>query len=347
MRGRKLELVLCVAIALACLGSLTTIALSDTVPPVPPNDNYLGPIGIPGVTHPALQTYRDTENLTSATTQSDLFNPDSMGQPLGGGGPEPTNCRGAIYGNTIWYDINPAVPEQVELLTSGVPNVIALYQWSGLTSKITRRIGCQDQATASPNDYAVGVELKKGRHYTVQVGGLRTAAGVSVGPISFIANIALDTDGDEVLDAQDACPRLPGIQRLAGCPPAIASSLTADWNGAGTGLTFTKFEIANIPSTATAKVTCSCGLHQTMTAGRHASAVAIPAMIGHTLQAGSTFQIWVTNKPSGKRDYRFGAIGAYRKYTVLAGSLSDPEKRCLMPGSMKPQLKCPPDRQAK
>ena len=162
--------------------------------------------------------------LSAATTQADLFNPDATGQPFGGGGPKPLTCHGARYGQTIWYDIHPAVPESVEVLTSGVPSVIAVYRWNPVTSKIVSRVGCQVQGGSGPNDFVLPFDLQKSKRYTVQIGAVQTTAGVVAGSVSVTVNIALDRDGDGVLDAQDACPTLPGVPRFGGCPPAIAST---------------------------------------------------------------------------------------------------------------------------
>src|SRR5262245_2161723 len=68
----------------------------------PPNDNY--PASLPVANQPELAVTGDT---TEATTQTDLFNPNRDGQPLGGAGPEPLNCKGTGFGKTVWYDLAP------------------------------------------------------------------------------------------------------------------------------------------------------------------------------------------------------------------------------------------------
>jgi hypothetical protein len=336
MRRRHISLIA----ALAAAGLGATGAAASTPSP-PPNDNYLGSTRIPAATHPNLQTYNDSQDLTAATTQSDLFNPDATGQAFGGGGPEPLTCHGTGYGKTIWYDLHPAVPESVEILTSGVPTAIAVYRWSPTTSKIVSRVGCQVQKGSGTNDFVLPFDLQKGKRYTVQIGGLQTAAGVASGPVSVTVNIALDRDGDGVLDAQDTCPTVPGVPRFGGCPPAIASAVKTAFQGATSGLLFKVFDISGLPGGARARVRCSCGVHQDRTAGPRASSVSLTSFIDQVLPFGSTVEIWVTKGRSGHGTYRYGAIGDYRRYKVQSAGLNLLQRRCLMPGSLTPQTQCP------
>ncbi len=339
MRTRHLALT--VVLTVASLAGLNAVAAGDTTPaPSPPaNDNYLASTEIPGVATPLLQTYRDRQDITSATTQADLFNPDAQGQPFGGGGPEPTTCGTFSYGKTIWYDIHPKVDEQVQLIAGDLPTVMAVYQWNPANAQIIRRIGCQAQPQALNNTYSVG-ELLAHRRYTVQVGGLQTPTGTDGGPLDVTVNIAVDTDGDGIIDAQDACPRLPGIKQDAGCPPVIDPNISANWVTTATGLTITALTVSDIPGGSVVKAKCSCGIGQSVTAGRHASSVSVTAMAHHTLPRASTFQMWVTKRAGGHATYRFGAVGAYREYTVLAAKLSEPTRRCLLPGSLVPRRTC-------
>ena len=77
-----------VLIALAATASLGWGAAPAVAGSPPPNDNYLSSTIIPqgSTTGMSLVTYHDTEDLTAATTQRDLFNPDQSGLPFGGGG---------------------------------------------------------------------------------------------------------------------------------------------------------------------------------------------------------------------------------------------------------------------
>jgi len=326
-------------IALVATAALGGAAAPAAAQAPPPNDNYLSSTIMPqgSTTGMTLATYHDTENLTAATTQGDLFNPDQSGLPFAGGGREPLTCGPAGYGQTIWYDVHPKVPEGVQLVANGVPNVIAVYRWNPATSKIVNRLGCQAAANGA-NTVNVPGELRKGGAYTVQVGALTTAAGPAVGSVAITARFLPDHDGDGVFDPLDACPRLAGIPSLGGCPPTLSPSV--EW--ATVGQMFTQFHVANLPAGARIIVRCSCGVSQTRTLGAHAATVSLTALVHRTVPAGATVQLWATKRPSGTGTYRFGAIGRYLRYAMGNGNLGAPVKRCLMPGSLTPRQECPP-----
>jgi hypothetical protein len=325
-------------IALVATASLGWEAGQAVAQSPPPNDNYLSSTIIPqaSTTGMSLVTYHDTEDLTAATTQGDLFNPDQSGLPFAGGGPEPLTCGSAGYGQTIWYDLHPKVPEGVQLAGNGVPNVIAIYRWSTATSKIVARLGCQT-ASNGANTINLPGELQKGDAYTVQVGALTTSAGPAAGTVAFSAKFLPDHDGDRVFDPLDACPLLAGISKLGGCPPALGPNV--GWSA--TGQMLTEFQVGNLPAGARILVKCSCGASQTKSVGAHAGVVVLSALVGRTVPAGATVQLWATKRPSGTGTYRFGAIGGYLKYVMGTHGLSLPVKRCLMPGSLSPQRLCP------
>jgi hypothetical protein len=325
-------------VALLATASLGGAAAAAAAASPPPNDNYLSSTIIPqgSTTGMSLISYHDTEDLTAATTQGDLFNPDQSGLPFGGGGPEPLTCGPAGYRQTIWYDIHPKVPEGVQFSANGVPNVIAVYRWSLATSKIVARLGCQAAANGA-NTVNLPGELHKGDAYTVQVGALTTSAGPAVGTVAFTARFVPDHDGDGVYDPLDACPLLAGILKLGGCPPALSPGV----NWSTVGQTLTVFQVGSLPARARILVRCSCGVSQTRTVGAHAGVVILTALLHRTLPAGATLQLWATKRPSGTGSYRYGAIGAYLRYTVRAGGLGMPLKRCLMPGSLTPRRQCP------
>jgi hypothetical protein len=327
--------VLIALVATASLGGAAGTALAQSPPP---NDNYLSSTIIPqaSTTGNSLATYHDTEDLTAATTQGDLFNPDQSGLPFGGGGAEPLTCGSAGYGQTIWYDMHPKIPEGLQLTANGVPNVIAIYQWSPATSKIVARLGCQTGANGA-NTVNLPGELQKGQAYTVQVGALSTSAGPAAGTVAVTAKFVPDHDGDGVFDPLDACPTLAGILKLGGCPPALGPGVA--WSA--TGQTFTEFQVANLPARARVLVRCSCGVSQTKTVGAHAGVVVLTALIHRSVPPGATVQLWATKRPSGTGTYRFGAIGGYLRYVMGTHGLGLPTKRCLMPGSLTPQKQCP------
>jgi hypothetical protein len=100
--------------------------------------------------------------------------------------------------------------------------------------------------------------------------------------------------------------------------------------------------VNSIPGSASVEARCSCGVKQTLKSGAHANSVALTSFVGARIPLGSTIEIWATKRATGRGLYKFGAIGAYRKYTVSSTGLGTPLKRCLMPGSMTPQRLCPP-----
>jgi hypothetical protein len=332
---RPLPLLIALA-ATASLGWAAAPAVAQAA--APPNDNYLSSTIIPqgSTTGMSLIRYHDTETLTAATTQGDLFNPDQSGLPFAGGGPEPLTCGSDHYAQTVWYDIHPKVPEGLQLTASGMPNVVAVYRWSLATSKIVTRLGCQAAASGS-NTVNVPGELQKGDAYTVQVGALTTAAGPATGSVAVSAAFLPDHDGDGVFDPLDACPTLAGILKLGGCPPVVSPSI--NWNMSSQMLT--EFQVGALPAKTRITVRCSCGVSQTKSVGARAGVVIMTALLKRTVPVGATVQLWATKRPSGTGTYRHGAIGTYLRYTTRVEGLGVPVKRCLMPGSLTPQRQCP------
>ena len=84
-----------------------------------------------------------------------------------GRGPENTTCKGTPFGKTVWYDLAPQVDGGVVIRATGFATVVAVYEWSGTTSQITRMVDCS--ANASVDDLVLDVRGK--RNYTIQVGG--------------------------------------------------------------------------------------------------------------------------------------------------------------------------------
>jgi hypothetical protein len=325
---------------LVTLGAASlTWAAAPAAAQSPPNDNYLSSTIIPqGSTNgTSLVTYHDTENVTDATTQGDLFNPDQNGLPFGGGGPERLACGPSSYGHTIWYDLHPKVPEGIQLKAEGFPNVIAVYRWSTMTSKIVAEVGCQ-ASPSGPNSVDLPGELQKGAAYTVQVGALVAPTGQPAGTVNFTARFLPDHDGDGIFDPLDACPFLAGIPRFGGCPPSLAP--VATWSALGQ--TLTAFDIGSIPGGARVLARCSCGVQESKTLDARARRVDMKALLNRRLALGATLELLVTKRASGLGTYRYGAIGSYRKYTEGGNGLGLPVMRCLMPGSLTPRRQCPP-----
>jgi hypothetical protein len=318
-----------------------SVALADP----PSNDAYLNSDIIvqsqtTGMKPQTLNTFVDT---TDATTQADLFNPDPGGPVTSGGGAEPTSCLGVPYGKTVWYDLRPNIPGDVEITTAaGFRTAIALYQYDPNTSLLASKIDCQTTGTFT-NDLAEATELQAHRFYTIQIGGVQTAAGIGGGQLDLKVTFFPDHDGDGTLDLVDQCEALKGVDRFAGCPPTIVPTPHYGFADTGSGTTLSSFTVANIPGGAKVQVRCRrCGINTTQTAGAKASSVTFKHLVGKTIPSGDKLEIWVTKKASGTKNYRYGAIGGYLAYTARNGKLNASKLMCLMPGSLTPRTQCPP-----
>src|SRR3954447_6225839 len=126
------------AAALTAAACVAAPAAASAAPPV--NDNYLSSLPVDQVQFTA------TADTTEATTQADLFNPNRDGQPLGGGAPEPLDCKGTPFGKTVWYDLAPQVSGGVQLRASGFQTVVAVYEWNPQDSKISKLVDCSPNA---------------------------------------------------------------------------------------------------------------------------------------------------------------------------------------------------------
>jgi hypothetical protein len=318
---------------LACAAALTCPALAAAAPP--PNDNYLASTSISDTQRPLPPEYSDSIDTSEATTQSDLFNPDKDGLPLGGGDPEPTSCApgGPAYGKTAWWDFRPQSPGGVEIKASGSFDVVvAVYEWSSDTSKITRRVRCQNAAPGS--ETVLLPTVRKDRNYTVQVGG----AGATGGPLQFALSYFRDRDGDGVLDDEpDKCLSRPGIRRFGGCPPELRAAPRFSYDRSGSGLIIRALTVDDVPKNGTAEVRCGrCGRKVSKKA-RKTGSVKLTRFLGRSVRAGDKIEVRVTMPRRAKSGrYRFGAFGRYYRYPVTAAGFGKRTVRCLNPGSRKP-----------
>ena len=317
---------------MTCAAALAVPAVAAAVPP--PNDNYLASTSISDSQRPLGKSFKDAVDTTDATTQSDLFDPDMNGQPLGGDGPEPTSCPGGTtYGKTAWWDFRPQSPGAAEIKASGgFDVVVAVYEWNAATAKITRTVTCQN---AQPGSETVDLfDLRKGQSYTVQVGG----AGNTGGPLQFSLDYFRDQDGDGVFDEIDDCKTLPGTTK-GGCPPVLQAAPRFSYLKTGNGLRVTLLAIDSVPKGARAEVRCGhCGGKVTKKATRNGT-LSLSRFVGRTVRAGDTIEIRVTMGRQGKGRFRYGAIGKFIRYPVTSSGLGKRVLRCLNPGSRKP-VKC-------
>src|SRR5689334_7297656 len=121
------------AAALTAAACACAPAWASAAPPV--NDNYLSSLLVDQV------EFRTNVDTSEATTQSDLFNPNRDGQPLGGYEAEPADCNGTSFGKTVWYDLAPRVDGGVQIRANGTgfQTAVAVYEY-GDDSKIIRRV---------------------------------------------------------------------------------------------------------------------------------------------------------------------------------------------------------------
>lgn len=357
LRSRPGRSVRCLLAAVATGVVVLLVSLLPSVafaqPAAPGNDNYLSSWIIPGVsTIPMHRSVAEVswslpggEDTTAATTQSDLFDPDSSGLPFAGGGPEPLECDGTSYGNTVWFDLHPDVPVGVQLVASGFPTVIALYQYDARTAQLVRSSDVCHPTSALSNTFTYPGDLLAGKAYTVQIGGLVGPSGVASGMLGVTVNIFPDHDRDGVPDGVDACPFLPGVPQFAGCPPTLNPRPMSSYTSVGSEARLDSLIVGPVPGGARVEVRCrACGMSQVLRAGAHASSVTMTRLAGMMMPNGAKLEIWVTKSAVGGHSsiYRYGAIGSYISYTVSSGILVSRSRvtRCLLPGSLTPRLTC-------
>jgi hypothetical protein len=308
---------LCLALVLA---SAALPATASAAPP--PNDNYLASTTI------ASSPFTNVVDTTEATTQTDLFNPSKEGQPLGGAGPESTSCNGTPIGKTIWYDLQPQDGGGVEIKTAGYDAAVAIYEWNPSDSKITKLVKCENTAGATED---VILDVKGGKAYTFQVGGVNGASG----PLTFNLDYFPDADGDGVFDALDDCRTTPGIRASGGCPPSLRGKVSPSltFANAGNGIRITRLAVDGVPKGA--KVTASGGGTSQTVKAKKGGRVTLSKLAGRSARAGSTVTVKITLGRTGSGKYTFGATGVAYKWPVKAGGLGRRVQQCLHVGSGK------------
>jgi hypothetical protein len=327
-----LRSLLVAAVAAAALTATSASALA--MPPA--NDNYLASTALNTQGTALAPMLTDTVDTTEATIQPDLFQPGPNGEVLGGAGPESTRCNGTTFGKTVWWDFHPPVDGGVEIKTSGFDNVVTVYQWDDKTSKIVRTVACQDTA-GTAEDLLLDKEVKGGRAYTVQVGGVTGPDGVSAGgPLSFELDYYADTDGDGVYDlVPDHCRKTPGPDRFGGCPPPLKAVVTPSLSFAntGSGIRVTRLALTGVPKGAMVLARCG-GCPTVSTVAKHAT-VDLKRLVGRSVSKGSKVQLRVTLGRTGKGNYRFGATGVLITWPVKVGGIGNKKTQCLHVGTVK------------
>ncbi len=294
----------------------------------PPNDNYLASTTI------GAKEYRDSVDTTEATTQADTFNPSRDGLPTGGGGDaEPTSCgAGSTYGKTAWWDFKPPSDGGVQIRANGgFDVVVAVYTWNERTSRITRRVRCQNDEAGSED--VLLPRVSAGTNYTIQVGGANGAGG----PLNFLLDYFPDTDGDGILDdAPDKCRTQPGIERFGGCPPELRAGPRISYTVSGTALRITSLSIDDVPKGARAQVSCRrCGGRKVTRRATRTGTLRMNRFAGRLVPAGDRIEVRVTLGKTGNGQYRHGAIGKYYRWPIEPGKLGRRQTRCIPPGTRK------------
>jgi hypothetical protein len=317
------------ALAWACAALVAPVASAAP----PPNDNYLASLQMVEGDRVARQ-FSEVVSTTEATVQADLFNPSRDGLPLGGGGPERTNCDGTDYGHTVWYDFLPEISGGAEITATGYDTVVGVYEYDVRTARITRTLTCQN---AGAGENVILPAVAGGRAYTIQVGGVGAAAGA----LDFSFLFFGDRDEDGVLDEEpDECPRMPGINAAGGCPPDLDAAPSIAWDLTTGGLQFTSALVRDAPRGARVEVRCRrCGLRRAVMRSRGRS-VRVRRLIGRIAPPGAALEVFVTMRPRGGGRFRHGAIGNYFKYVFDANGIRTRTTRCLRPGSMRPRRSC-------
>lgn len=344
------------SVALVCLPSQAPAAASraaDAVvlPAAPTNDSYLRSWVIrAAASAPRFRSVRELsqdvgEDTSAASTQAgDIFSVDRAGRPFAGGGPEPLTCAGGRYGKTVWFDLHPTVPMGLQLVASGYPNSIAVFEYDVRTAQLDRQsVFCQRSATAS-NMVNLPAELHRGLAYTVQVGGLQTGDGFGGGSLALSVHMFPDHDADQVPDGIDNCPFLEGV--VGGCPPVLAPRPHFQYSAFPSKVRISGLVVDNIPGGARVEARCGkCRVREVAIAGPRAHSISMPSFAGVELQQGWRVEFWVSKGPvrgkAGRSSkYRYGAVGSYISYSVTTGTLKASVTRCLLPGSLTPRRQC-------
>jgi hypothetical protein len=184
------------------LGGAALAAAASGAPAPPVNDSYLGSLELnqKGTKLNRVDTFKDIRDTTSATVQTNIFNPCGLAAcPTGPA--EVTTCQGVSYGNTIWYDFYPDANGVVSIRTSGFDNVITLYTFNtkSLLPNVAGRL-CVHQGSF-PSEQLVA-HVAKGGAYTFQIGGVDNAAGVpAAGPLEMLFDYSVIPPGTLKADA--------------------------------------------------------------------------------------------------------------------------------------------------
>jgi hypothetical protein len=304
----------------------------------PPNDNYLASTTINASTGALPPAFKDSVNTSEATTQLDTFDPNCDGTPFGGGTPEPRSCPGgASYGKTVWYDFVLPTAGGVRIAATGFDTVLAVYEWNARSSQLGHLVACGNATTGLTEELLLRPQLRRGRNYTIQLGGVNDAGGL----LEFSFESFPDRDGDGVLDeAPDKCLRLAGIAAFGGCPPLVRGAPRVSVRFGGGGVRVGRLSVDRADKGSRIEVRCRrCGPRVRARAPRGGS-VRIRAFEGRFVGIGDRIEVRVTRPRARSGRFRFGAFGKVITWPVTASGLGASKVRCTRPGS-KRRIACP------
>jgi hypothetical protein len=287
-RRRMLKRLLAASALTLALTGVASVAVAQA--PMPPiNDSYLDSLNLnrPGTALDRVHTLTDVRDITSATVQSDILAPKP-------GPAEDTGCNGTSEGHTVWYDFYPDANGLVQVVTSAsFDSVIAVEPYDTHTLlPINSQRKCAVNRTTNAQDLFVNV--KAGRAYTIQLGGVDAQAG------------SLELEFNYLVATPVLHPQVTlTAQPLTGGIRVVGLTVSA-------------------PKKAHVTVECTSGCHTTSKGG---GAVNFGSLGGAVLSAGADLKIFVTEKNTigAFIDYRIERGNFAKSQRCLAPGTKHPE----------------------
>jgi hypothetical protein len=239
---------------------MAAVSATAQAPGPPINDNYLASLNL-NQPHTALNrvdTLTDVRDTSTATIQSDIFNP-----PQSGGPAEVTGCNGVSEGRTIWYDLYPDANGIVRIRTSaafGTVMAVMPFDPTSLLPEIAQRKCAVNQTSQAQELFA---EVKAGGSYTVQIGGVNNAGGTVESLFDYVVS-----------------------------PKRLQAETTLTAQPLANGVRIVNLSVS-APKKARVVVRCTRGCG---TQAKTARTVGFPKLSGTVLQSGAALKIYVTAK---------------------------------------------------
>ncbi len=214
------------AVGVSGLAALPASALG-----APPNDSYFsiaGRLNQPGT--PLAKSYVVSSNNIGASDEG--FEHNQCRPPSANG--QVTN-----FGSSVFYEINPPITGRFNIVVTPVGGflpVVALYEFTPLaypSYNYSNNAPCNGPApplnTATLTPQPSFPVLAAGRHYKIQIGGVKSpndpGGTSSQGSFTLRLSYDPDTDGDGLFDSADRCANARGPSGLGGCPDRDADGV--------------------------------------------------------------------------------------------------------------------------